>query len=88
VTAQEKLFVLPTDERSLADAPRTLLEAIDKRGGLTVRDAGKIVYQLRGFKAPALVRSDWLISAGYRTLRQLRDRGLVRRRQNLWVRSQ
>lgn len=84
---QQQLFVMPESERKLGDAARTVLEVIDKKGQITVTEAGRIVFRLRGYRTCLAVPKDWLISAGVKVLRQLQRRGFVKRtRANRWVR--
>lgn len=80
----ERLFVLASE---LRDDDRTVLEAIEKLGSLTAREAGRIVYQMQG-RRPALGadRLVWMISAGRRALRRLERDGLVMRRRARWTR--
>lgn len=75
---QEPLFTMPLDERHLDDPARTVLEAIDKLGPITARQAGTIVYRFRGFVLLTAVRRAWLNDAGRRVLGRLQAGGLVR----------
>lgn len=84
--AQPTLFAPPAvDERRLRDDQRTVLEAIDKLGGITADAAGRISYRVRGWRVPPL---EWTPATGRRLLVRLRELGLVkqRRRDGLWVR--
>lgn len=77
-----QLFVLARD---LSDAERTILEAIDATGSVTVRDAGRIVCRIGGYRT--VLRRERLFSAGNRVLRQLERGGLVCRTRGGWVRA-
>lgn len=82
-----RLFVAPVDVRALTDAQRVILEAIDARGPISGREAGEIVYRLRGYRNLGFVRLTWLTSAGLAALRRLERIGLVRRaRRGRWIR--
>lgn len=83
---QQALFSLPVEERHLADDVRTILEAIDRRGDVSVREAGMIVYRIRGWRIPR--DSHWLTHAGHRALAVLRQHELVKPTQNgRWTRT-
>lgn len=87
VALQQPLFVAPADERLIDDPSRTILEAIDTRGPITAREAGEIVYRMRGYRSLMLVPRPWLTNAGGRALRRLAERQLVRRTKgNRWTR--
>jgi hypothetical protein len=82
---QPQLFVLA---RELSDAERTVLEALEKKWSLTAREAGRIVYRLRGYARMLLVEKAWLGSAGSHVLRRLESAELVRRTaSNRWCRA-
>ena len=83
-TPQPQLFVLTRD---LTDAERTILEAIDTRGTVTVKDAGRIVYRLRGYTVAFAIPPERVLSEGRRVLKQLDRAGLVKRRGCVWVRA-
>lgn len=75
------------DVRALTDAQRTILESIDANGPISAREAGQIVYRLRGYRNVGFVRRPWLTSAGLVALRRLEHSGLVRRtRGSRWTR--
>jgi ribosomal protein S19E (S16A) len=76
-TRQLPLFTTPTDVRRLTDLERTVLEAIEKIGPLTAREAGRIAFRLRG-RAPAVIDRSRMGSAGRRVLEQLERHGWVR----------
>ncbi len=86
MTGQQELFAHPVDERRLGDTERTILEAIDRLGSLTAREAGAIAYRLRGWESLITVPRAWLTSAGARALDRLERQGLVRRRRGHWTR--
>jgi hypothetical protein len=87
-TIQTPLFLAPVDIQFLDDEARTVLEAIDRRGPLTAREAGEIVYRLRGYRTLIFLPKPWLTSTGGRTLRGLERSHLVRRTVgNRWRRS-
>lgn len=83
---QPQLFVLAHE---LTDAERTVLEALDANGTLTAREAGRIVYRLRGYaRRLLLVEKAWLSSAGVHVLRRLESADLVQRTsRNQWCRA-
>ncbi len=86
--SQLGLFSVRVDERTLSDVERALLEAIDRAGSITLRDAGRIVYRLRGWTLLVATPRAWLHDAGRRPLERLRSLGLVRRaKRGAWVRS-
>jgi hypothetical protein len=86
--SQLELFALPVDVATLRDIDRTILEAIDKRGSITAREAGRIVYRFRGYALVISVPSAWLRSAAKRPLSRLVALGLVTRSRNLWIRRE
>lgn len=77
---QQQLFAIPVDVRRLRDEDRSVLEAIDKLGAITLRHAGRIVYRLQNRRSPPYV--DGYISAGWRVIKRLRAHGLVSRKKN------
>jgi ribosomal protein S18 acetylase RimI-like enzyme len=78
--SQLQLESVPVDERTLDDVARTVLEAIDKRGSVSVVQAGRIVYRFRGYECLLSVPTAWLVSAGRPVLERLARVGLVHRR--------
>lgn len=85
---QQVLFIIPPDERKLSDIERTILEAIDTVGPITAREAGRIVYRLRGHRFQLRIPREWITSAGKGALLRLERRGAVRRtRNNRWRRE-
>jgi hypothetical protein len=83
-----QLFAVPVDERCLNDVERTILESIDARGPISANEAGRIVFQLRGYRHLRSIPRAWITSAGANTLRRLTEKGLVRRtRGSRWTRS-
>ncbi len=86
MTGQLPLLEVLADERTLDDAARTVLEAIDRRGSLTAKQAGRVVYRLRGFRVTIGVPTLWVIAAGARVLGRLERHGLVERRKGRWSR--
>jgi hypothetical protein len=87
LNAQLQLQAVPADERALDDVARTILEAIDKHGSLSVVQAGRIVYRFRGYESLLTVPMPWLVSAGRPVLERLARIGLVRRRGGRWRRA-
>ena len=83
---QLRLHPAPVDERALDDVARTVLEAIDKHGPITARQAGRIVYRFRGYESLLGVPDPWLTSAGRPILERLERIGLVRYRRGRWTR--
>jgi len=87
VTGQQVLFDVPVDERQLADAERTILEAIDKLGSITAHGAGRIVYRMRGWERLLTVPRAWITSSGARVLERLEREGAISaRRGGRWAR--
>lgn len=85
---QLPLFTTPTDVRRLSDLERTVLEAVEKVGPLTAREAGRIAFRMRG-RDPRVSDRAWMASAGGRVLRQLERHGWLRRTpSNRWARKQ
>lgn len=83
----ERLFPAPVDERTLSDAARTVLEAIDASGPISANEAGRIAFRLRGYRYVAFARRAWVTSAGASVLNRLEQAGLVRRtRGSRWTR--
>jgi hypothetical protein len=76
---QEPLFHVDVDPRHLRDDDRTVLEAIDKLGAITLRDAGRIVYRIANRRLP-VDRATGFRSAGWKTIKRLRALGLVAKR--------
>lgn len=74
---QTRLFVAPVDERTLGDLERAVLDAIDHTGSVTVMQAGRITYRLRGWDTLILIRRGWIAAAGRRVLERLSRLGLV-----------
>lgn len=64
-----------------------MLEAVDKHGSLSARQAGEIVYRLRRrYETLAFVPRPWLVSAGRPVLERLAELGLVRKTRGRWAR--
>jgi len=87
VNAQPRLYPAPVDERTLDDVARTVLEAIDKFGSITARQAGRIVYRFRGFEDLLAIPGPWFTSAGKPVLARLERVGVVRHRRGRWSRT-
>lgn len=79
MTGQAALVFCPVDERRLGDVERTVLEAIDVAGYVTVLQAGRISYRLRGWTCLVAVPRRWQASAGLRALGKLESLGVVQR---------
>lgn len=86
MSAQLRLHPAPVDERTLDDVARTVLEAIDRFGSITARQAGRIVYRFRGFEDLLAIPGPWFTSAGKPVLKRLERIGLVRHRRGRWIR--
>ena len=84
---QLRLHPAPADERALDDVARTVLEAIDKFGSITAREAGRIVYRFRRYELLLTVPEPWFASAGRPVLKRLERFGLVRHRNGRWSRT-
>lgn len=87
MSTQLRLHPAAVDERTLDDVARTVLEAIDKHGSLTARQAGEIVYRFRGYERLLSTPKPWFTSAGRPVLDRLERIGLVRRRRGRWTRA-
>lgn len=74
---QSRLFLAPADERTLSDLERAVMDAIDRRGSVTLMQAGRISYRMRGWETLIAVRRAWVASAGRRVLERLVRRDLV-----------
>lgn len=86
LSAQLALVEIPVDERHLDDVSRTVLEAIDKTGSLSARQAGEIVYRFRRYELTLSVPGPWLVSAGRPVLERLEELGLLRQKNGRWMR--
>ena len=85
---QLRLCSVHVDERALDDVSRTVMEAIDRLGSITARQAGAIVYRFRGYDLLVAVPRPWLVDAGRRALRHLENAGLIRRASGSWARAE
>jgi hypothetical protein len=64
------------DEASLGRNQLAVLQAIDTRGSVGVREAGRVVYRKRGYD-PLRFLPEEITAAGVTVLASLRKRGLV-----------
>lgn len=83
---QLRLCDVRVDECALDDVSRTVLEAIDKTGSITARQAGEIAYRFRRFEILLTVPRPWLVDAGRRVIAKLERAGLVEGRRGRWRR--